>query len=104
MDHGRHLKGLWTMDQAPPYVSGMHKRRGALRVAGWIGMLAGAVGLTVGALVGAAMGGLIGTYAMLLIVSGAWAVVGLELVERRERRSSRVPEAAATEQRGVISR
>jgi hypothetical protein len=67
-------------------------------------MLAGALGLTVGALVGSDMGGLIGSYGLFLIVSGAWAVVGLELVERRERRAGRVPQAAATDKRGVVSR
>ncbi len=67
-------------------------------------MLSGAVGLTLGALVGTEMGGLIGTYGLLLIVTGAWAVIGVELVERRDRRSSRVPQAAGTDQRGVVSR
>lgn len=82
----------------------MQKRRDALRVAGWIAMLAGAVGLTVGALVGGDGGGLMGTYGMLLIVSGAWAVVGLELMVRVERRTSRVPQAAGQDHRGVVNR
>jgi hypothetical protein len=104
LDWGPHLKESSTSVGVRRYVGAMQKRRDALRVAGWIGMLAGAFGLTVGALVGRDIGGLIGSYALLLIVSGAWAVVGLELVERRERRSSRVPQPAGTERRGVVGR
>jgi hypothetical protein len=82
----------------------MNKRREALRVAGWIAMLAGAVGLTVGAFSGSDLGRLIGSYAMLLLGAGAWAVVGLEVLERYERRSSRVLQASSDEQRRVVSR
>jgi hypothetical protein len=41
---------------------------------------------------------------MLFLLSGGWAVIGVELLVRHERRSRPVPQAAATEQRGVISR
>jgi hypothetical protein len=83
----------------------MQKRRVALRVAGWLAMLSGAVGLTAGALLATPMGGMVGTYGLLLIVAGAWTVIGIELVERHQRRSSRIPQAAGTtDQRGVVSR
>ena len=104
MDWVAHLKESSTPNRMRRYGDAMQKRRVGLRIAGWMAMLAGALGLTIGALVGSDMGGLIGTYGMLLIGSGAWAVVGVELVERRERRASRVPQPAGTEQRGVVSR
>ena len=92
------------MNPAPPYGAVMQKRREGLRAAGWIGILVGVMGLAIGAVGGSDVARLAGAYGMLFLLSGGWAVVGVELLVRHERRSRPVPQAAATDQRGVLSR
>ncbi|RPH35759.1 MAG: hypothetical protein EHM90_03545 [Chloroflexi bacterium] len=82
----------------------MQKRHSGLRAAGWIGVLAGVIGLAIGAFGGSDVARLAGAYGMLLLLSGGWAVIGVQLLMRHERRSSQIPQPAVAEQRGVISR
>ena len=78
----------------------MQKRREALRVAGWIGVLIGVIAMAIGATAGTDVARLVGTYGMLLVLSGGWAVVGVELLVRHERRSRRVQQAASPSSEG----
>jgi hypothetical protein len=82
----------------------MQKRREGLRVAGWIGVLAGVIGLAIGAVGGSDAAHLVGAYGMLFLLAGGWAVIGVELLVRHDRRSRRVPQPAVSEQRGILSR
>jgi hypothetical protein len=81
----------------------MQKRREALRVAGWVGVLVGVIGIAIGATSGTDVARMVGAYGMLLVLSGGWAVIGVELLVRHERRGARVPQAPVA-QRGVVSR
>ena len=82
----------------------MNRRREVLRAGGWIGVLVGVLGLAIGAFGGNDVARLAGAYGMLFLLSGGWAVIGVELLTRHERRSHPVPQPAVAEQRGVVSR
>lgn len=84
----------------------MQKRREALRIAGWLGVLTGLIGLAVGAIGGSDVARLVGAYGMLLVLSGGWAVIGTELLVRHERRAAAVTRSAraASDQQGALSR
>lgn len=82
----------------------MNKRREGMRAAGWIGVLVGVLGLAIGAVGGSDIARLAGAYGMLFLLSGGWAVIGVELLVRHDRRSRQVPQPAVAEQRGVLSR
>ena len=81
----------------------MQKRREALRVAGWVGVLVGVLAIAIGATAGTDVARMVGAYGMLLVLSGGWAVIGVELLVRHDRRGARVQQAPVP-QRGVVSR
>jgi hypothetical protein len=63
----------------------MNKRHEVLRVAGWLAVISGAVSMAAAILTDDAMMDLLGSYGLLLILSGSWAIFGIFLMARHDR-------------------
>jgi acyl-coenzyme A thioesterase PaaI-like protein len=63
----------------------MNKRHEALRVAGWLAVISGAVSMAAAILTDDATMDLLGSYGLLLILSGSWAIFGIFLMARHDR-------------------
>jgi hypothetical protein len=66
----------------------MSKRREALRVAGWLALVSGLASLLAAALTDTVAIDYVAAYGVLLAGAGLWAVGGVALLNRYERRSA----------------
>ena len=66
----------------------MQKRREAMRVAGWLGVAAGMFAIGFSVVNGSDVARLAGSYGIMLVFGGAWALVGLQILARHERRTA----------------
>lgn len=82
----------------------MNKRRDVMRVGGWLAMVWGAVSVALAIATNYDWADLAGGYGLLLALTGAWTVAGLELLNRYERRTARASNRIATNRQGALSR
>jgi hypothetical protein len=84
----------------------MSKRREFLRAAGWMAVIGGLAGLAIAVVSDQQWADLAGAYGLLFVLSGAWTVGGVSVLNRHERRAARVRAAAriVTDPREPISR
>jgi hypothetical protein len=65
----------------------MSTRREAIRIAGWAGIAAGLSAMALGAVTGLVWAQVLGAYGLLFVLAGAWAVGGLAILSRVQRRT-----------------
>jgi hypothetical protein len=65
----------------------MNKRRETLRAAGWLAVLAGLTATAAAVMTDSRPVDLMGAYGLLLSLAGAWAVVGVTVLSRLERKT-----------------
>jgi hypothetical protein len=82
----------------------MNKRRDVMRVGGWLAMVWGVVSAVLAIATTNEFADLAGGYGLLLAVSGAWTVAGLELLGRHERRAAKATNRIAANRQGALSR
>ena len=66
----------------------MNERRQVLRVSGWIAVVGGTVATVAAIVSDAVVADFAGGYGVFFVFAGAWALVGLRIVERREHRQT----------------
>ena len=82
----------------------MNKRRDVMRVGGWLAMVWGVVSVVLAIATTNEFADLAGGYGLLLVLTGAWAVAGVELLSRHERRTAQATNRMATNRQGALSR
>lgn len=82
----------------------MNKRRDVMRVGGWLAMVWGVVSVALAIATNFDWADLAGGYGILLTLTGAWTVAGVELLGRYERRTAKATNRIATERQSALSR
>lgn len=82
----------------------MNKRRDVMRVGGWLAMVWGAVSVALAIATNYDWADLAGGYGIMLTLTGAWTVAGVELLSRHERRTAKASNRIATNRQGALSR
>lgn len=82
----------------------MNKRRDLMRVGGWLAMVWGMVSVVLAIATTNEFADLAGGYGLLLALTGAWTVAGLQLLSRHERRTANATNRIATNRQGALSR
>ena len=84
----------------------MSKRREVMRVGGWLALVWGVASVLLAIATDLDWADLAGGYGLGLAITGAWTVVGVELLNRHQQRlaQARVASRMPTNQQGAVSR
>jgi len=66
----------------------MNERRQILRISGWVAVIGGSASTMAAVVSEAVVADFLGGYGAFFVFAGMWALVGLRLVEHRERRQT----------------